>query len=83
MEVRQELLLNVTAAYNYDESKEKCSWTSVLFAPLLLFLYGSSTLFRTNPQDAWIYGKEYHKGSSVCQYFMSKIEKGYYDPEHN
>ena len=46
---------------------------------VLLFLYGSSTLFRTNPQN----GKEYHIGSSFCQYFKSKIEKGYYHLEHN
>ena len=30
MEVRQELLFNMTAAYNYDESKEKCSWSCLL-----------------------------------------------------
>ena len=30
MEVRQELLFNVTAAYNYDESKEKCGWSYLL-----------------------------------------------------
>ena len=28
--MRQELLFNMTAAYNYDESKEKCSWSCLL-----------------------------------------------------
>ena len=51
-------------------------------AVVIVFIRGS-TLFHTNPQDACICGKENHKGSSVCWYFMSKIEKGYYDPEHN
>ena len=28
--MRQELLFNMTAVYNYDESKEKCSWSCLL-----------------------------------------------------
>ena len=30
MDVRQELLFNMTAAYNYDKSNEKCSWSCLL-----------------------------------------------------